>query len=281
MQGGRLATLWRDLGIPADLRLSGEKRFTAQPDQIDCAEGCKADAVIYAHLLPDGEDSVLRVCNAFGTTCRFLLLHDAGPGWQLVDYVDSPLEKYAAPTVSIEASQDRRWLVRRGFGGGGTGVYLAVSDWFEVQCGALHQVLTVPAAGYDVDARPSRYFSTRFRTFRKLGSTESLEFGFVIAFGGYPYDPELWQEERTVVFSRSGPNAAFVFDPAQSGISKTIMDKLFAFDSLDENDFVEFAYDRLRAIALHPADARRSWLSDYLSQMEATPKVKALEALLK
>ena len=60
-----------------------------------------------------------------------------------------------------------------------------------------------------------------------------------------PIINELWQEERTVVFSRTQKNPKFMFDPAASNISAEFKSKIFAFDSMSENDFLEFAFDRL------------------------------------
>jgi len=76
----------------------------------------------------------------------------------------------------------------------------------------------------------------------------------VVLFQDYEDERELWQEERTVVFSRTDTNAPFVFDPVASTISAAFKAKVFATDSMDRNDFVEFAYDRLLRIARDAAD---------------------------
>jgi hypothetical protein len=280
ISGKRLPSLWGDLGIPARLKTASHNRFAAEAEELDCTEECTATGMAAGRLLGEGEDSLIRVCDSFGQTCRFLLLHLSSSNWSLVDYIDSPFEKYEPPSVRVEASQDRRWLVRRGFGGGGTGIHLAISDWFELRCGELREVLSLPSDGWDVNARPARYISTRFRNFSSSGKRESLEFGFIVAFQDYPAGREIWQEERTVVFSRTGPNTPFEFDAARSGISAAFKGKLFAFDSMDENDFINFAYERLRVIAADPKDGRRDWLRDYLAEMEETAKVRTLEILL-
>jgi hypothetical protein len=233
------------------------------------------------HLLrEDGDDSIVRVCTQFETTCRFLLLHQGSGRWSLVDYLDAPFEKYEPPMVWVEAAQDRRWLVQRGFGGGGTGVYLADAEWFEMRCGALASVLTLPSRGHDVNAKPARYFSTRFRGFHQRAGRESLEFGYMVLFQEYEQERQLWQEERTVVFSRANSSTTFVFDPAASSLSAAFKNKVFAFDSMDENDFIEFAYDRLLRIASDSADNRRDWLHRFIDGMHETAKVKALKSAL-
>ena len=275
-----LKDLWRILGIPAKLRPASSSVFLAAPREIDCTTGCNARIVNSPPLLADGYESIVRVCRHFKQTCRFLLLHQSAAGWSLVDYLDSPFEKYEAPKVWVESAQDRRWLVKRGFGGGGTGAYLAVAEWFELRCGALQQVLTLPAGGDDVNAKPARSFSARFRAFHRQGSRESLEFGYVVLFQDYEDERELWQEERTVVFSRTDTNAPFVFDPVASTISAAFKAKVFAIYSMDRNDFVEFAYDRLLRIARDAADPRRDWLRRLLGETQESPKVNALEALL-
>jgi len=276
-----LNDLWRTLGIPAKLRVSTGRGFTVGTETIDCAGRCKATIVSGDHLLKDGgNDSIVRVCTEFETTCRFLLLHQSAETWKLVDYIDSPFEKYEPPTVSVEAARDRRWLVQRGFGGGGTGVYLADAEWFEMHCGALQPVLSLSSHGHDVNAKPARYFSTRFRSFHEQQGRESLEFGYVVLFQDYEHERQLWQEERTVVFSRQNSDSKFVFDPAASSISKRYADKVFAIDSLDENDFVEFAFDRLLQIADKSGDPRQNWLRGFLSALRETPHVKALKVAL-
>jgi hypothetical protein len=275
-----LKDLWRTLGIPAKLRVSTGREFTIGAETIDCARGCKATIVSGDHFLNDGNDSIVRVCTEFDTTCRFLLLHQSAGTWRLLDYIDSPFEKYEPPTVGVEAAQDRRWLVQRGFGGGGTGVYLAVAEWFEMHCGALQPVLSLPSHGHDVNAKPARYFSTRFKAFHEQQGRESLEFGYVVLFQDCEHERQLWQEERTVEFSRQNSNSKFVFDPAASSISARFADKVFAFDSLNENDFVEFAFDRLLHIASKSGDPRQNWLRDFLSALHETPHVKALKAAL-
>lgn len=276
-----LKDLWATLGIPASLRTAYSGKFAAAPGGIDCTTGCEASIVTGDHLLTDdGDDSVVRVCTDFETTCRFLLLHQSSAGWSLVDYLDSPFEKYEPPRAWIEAAQDRRWLVKSDFGGAGTGVYLTVVDWFEIRCGSLQPVLTLPYRGHDVNAKPARYFSTRFKGLHRQGSRESFEFGFVVMFQDYDNEHQLWQEERTVVFSRTNTIAAYVFDPVASSMTASFKNKVFAFDSMDENDFVEFAYDRLSRIADDPADRRRDWLRSFLGGVPKTARVRALEALL-
>jgi hypothetical protein len=275
-----LKDLWITLGIPAKLRLASGSRFVSVPQEIDCTAGCRAEIVNGDHFLAEGNDSIVRICTEFETTCRFLVLHQSAASWTLVDYLDSPFEKYEAPTVSVETAQDRRWLVRRGFGGGGTGVYLSNADWFELHCGTLQRVLTLPSRGDDVNARPARYFSTRFKAFHRSGSRESLEFGYIVLFEDYEDQRQLWQEERTVVFSRPDSIGAFVFDPAASDISAAFEKKVFAFDSMEANDFLEFAWNRLLRIAGDPADRRRDWLRNFLEDLPDSPKVRTIDALL-
>jgi hypothetical protein len=195
--------------------------------------------------------------------------------------LDSPYEKYEAPTVWIEASQDRRWLVKRRFAGGGTGVYLAVADWFEIRCGSIQPFLTVPSRGDDVNAKPARYFSTRFKGLQSREGRESLEFGFVVLFQDYLSGRQLWQEERNVVFSRADTSKPFTFDQAASDISAAFKDSIFAIDAMDERNFVEFAYDRLLGIAGDPADRRQDWLRRFLRELPDSEQVKTLKALLR
>jgi hypothetical protein len=275
-----LKYLWSTLGIPAKVRVSAGRAFAAGPETIDCAEGCEATIESGDHFLDDGNDSIVRVCTRFDTTCRFLLMHQTTQTWKLVDYIDAPFEKYEPPTISVEGSQDRRWLVQRGFGGGGTGIYLAVAQWFELHCGALQQVLSLPSHGHDVNAKPARYFYTRFRAFHERQGHESLEFGYIVTFQDYEHERQLWQEEGTVVFSRQNPNSKFVFDPVASSISARFGDKVFAVYSLDENEFVEFEFDRLMPIAKNTGDPRQNWLRGYLSALRETPNVKALKVAI-
>ena len=87
-----LPDLWTRLGIPARLKVSSG-------NEINCVEGCEASIVSNDHLLPDGNDTIVRVCTAFGNTCRFLLLHESSSVWSLVDYLDTDYEKYELPTA--------------------------------------------------------------------------------------------------------------------------------------------------------------------------------------
>jgi len=162
-----LPNLWARLGIPARLKASSG-------NEINCLDGCEASIVSSDYLLPAGNDTVVRVCTAFGDTCRFLLLHQSSSVWSLVDYLDTDYDKYELPTAWIEASQDQRWLVKSSFGGGGTGVYLGIAEWFEIRCGALENILKVPLKGEDVNAKPARYFSTRFKGFTRQASVNLL-----------------------------------------------------------------------------------------------------------
>jgi hypothetical protein len=80
--------------------------------------------------------------------------------------------------------------------------------------------------------------------------------------------------------SGSGHNGALAFDPAASDISEDFEEKVFGFDSLDEKDFLEFAYNRLLRIAGDPADRRREWLRSFLAKIPASGKVRKLGRLL-
>jgi hypothetical protein len=276
-----LRTLWSRLGIPATVRVATDRGFEQGTGEISCAAGCEARAETSGNfLLGDGNDAVVRVCNRGESACRLLLLYQGSKGWGLVDYVDSPNQRYSGPTAEVVPAADRRWLVIRGFGGGGTGCSLDVADWFEIHCGALRRVLHVPASGHDVNARPGRHFSTRFTAFRKREGRESLEFGYVVLFEDYPHLRPLWQEERTVVFSRPEGGAQFRFDAAASDITETFAAKVFDTYSMKPADFVEFAFNRLRRIATDPSDSRRTWLRGLLDETAATPKVQSLRAAL-
>ncbi len=275
-----LKDLWNTLNIPPQLRLASSSGFVVAPEDINCTTGCEAKIVGGDHLLPDGNDSIVRVCKHYEITCRFLVLHQSSAGWSLVDYLDSPFEKYEAPRVWVKAAQDRRWLVKTGFAGGGAGVYLSIAEWFELRCGTLQEVLTLPFRGDDVNAEPARYFSTRFKAFHRSDSQESLDFRQVVRFEDYPNQRQLWQEERTVVFSRANRSGAFAFDPAASNISAEFEKKVFAIDPLDKNEFLEFAYNRLLQIAGDSADRRRGWLRGFLADIPDSAKARKLETVL-
>jgi hypothetical protein len=280
-----LRDLWKTLAIPARLRDSSGIGFAAAPESIDCSEGCEAKIVNSDRILPEGDDSIVRVCTQSGQTCRFLLLHRAAEDWGLIDYLDSPYEKYELPEISVVASRDRRWVVKSSFAGGGSGVYRADSQWFELECGVLRPVLTVPLHGDDVNARPARYFQTRFKTYPAAAGRESLEFAYVVRFEDYVNSRELWHEERTVVFSRQNSGSQFTLDASLSDLTFEFADKVFAFDSLDEEGFIEFAFDRLMAIAAPPAppvrkdraDTRRAWLRDFLQHAPDSEKARSLK----
>jgi hypothetical protein len=272
--------LWSTLGVPARMRFIAKNRFLAAPEEIDCTEECEAKIVFSDHILPDGEDSIVRVSKSFDQKCRFLLLHMGPAGWVLFDYLDSPDEKYEPPQISVESSQDQRWVVKSSFDGRGTGVYLLDSEWFEIGCDGLKPLLTLPLRGDDMNARPARHFSTRFTTYSRSGNRQSLEFAFVVRFDDYQNSRELWQEERKVVYSRANARAEFAFDPAASNISSSFADKIFSFDSMNEDDFVEFAYNRLLTIARSPADARRTWLRQFLQDASPSARVSALKTLI-
>jgi hypothetical protein len=116
--------------------------------------------------------------------------------------------------------------------------------------------------------------------FHRSGRREFLEFAYIVRFEDYEKQRELWQEERTVVFSRADANGLFTFDSAASGISAAFADKVFAFDSLDEDEFVEFAYDRLLGIAGKSGDRSRAWLRGFLRNIPDSAKAKKLESML-
>jgi hypothetical protein len=143
-------------------------------------------------------------------------------------------------------------------------------------------MLSVPLKGYDFDAKPARSFTTKFKGFHKEGRRESLEFSYVARSEDYyNNERELWREERTVVFSRTEKNREFTFDPAASNISAEFEEKIFAFDSMNENDFLKFAFDRLQKIAKDPADRRRAWLTEFLRGTPPDDNAIALKRLLK
>lgn len=133
----------------------------------------------------------------------------------------------------------------------------------EIHCGGLTPALTLPLRDNDVNAKPARYFSTRFKTYSTSGNRQFLKFAFVVRFEDYLNSRQLWKEEHIVVFSRANTRAEFAFDPVASDITSAFANKIFALDPLNEGDFVEFAYDRLMKIAKSPVDGRRAWLGQF------------------
>ncbi|MBC7928011.1 MAG: hypothetical protein H7039_20385 [Bryobacteraceae bacterium] len=274
-----LDTLWHRLGIPSTLRPANEQGFAAGDFDMACQQDCRAEVVSTDRVLEGrGRDSIVRVCK-YGSACRFLLLHEGVNRWGLVDYVDFDFFRYEPPT-EVVAAEDRRWLVWSRSGGVGTGVSLTIADWFEVRCGRLRQVLSLPLRGYDIEAIPARYFSTRFRRFRSVKGREVLEFAYIVQFEDDEHHLLLWQEERTVQYSRATNNASFAFDSQGSHIPEDLVDKVFSFDSLHRKDFVDFTYERLRSIAANRADHRRNWLREFLAGEPLNAKTQTLQQTL-
>jgi hypothetical protein len=149
------------------------------------------------------------------------------------------------------------------------------TDWFELKNGKLRLVLTVPISGEQGNENPGRTFETRFVRARQSGRRETLEFLYHVEFFpglGSTTDPDLWDDERIIRFSRPSGQGEFKFDVKNSELSEAFVRKMFSSVKAGPQRF-EVLQDRLLAIARGPKDRNREWLKELLDENPNLPEL--------
>ena len=136
-------------------------------------------------------------------------------------------------------------------------------------------VLTVPLAGHQGNENPGRKFETRFVRASQSGGRETLEFlyhvGFFPGFGS-TIDADLWDDEKTIQFSRPSGQGEFKFDVGKSESTEVYVKKMFS--SLEAGpQLFELIQDHLIEIARGPHDRHRKWLKELLEQNWDAPQL--------
>lgn len=272
-----LENLWKALHISPKLRTIWTNRTDVGTEELSCWMGCDATIVnTQPSLLKTGRNTLVRVCGRGGTECRFLLLQEKQRGWTLVDYFDSTYNRYERPSAAVVWSGERRWIVVSEGGGGGTGVSLRASSWYELRNGRFRCVLDVSEKGHDLNFHPARTFSTQFLRYERVGGKELLRFKFNAAFEDYPEKKALWKESWNVTYTRVGEQPTFRFDSGSSDIDERAAKDLFHFDSLRLANFVRIAFNHLMEIARNPSDDRREWLKGFLEENRNVRQLNAV-----
>jgi hypothetical protein len=259
----QLRDVWRRLGIDSEFHNPG---FRGEGYPAECEDACEI-VRIGPIQAGHGEDLVLEVMGLRYFMTRFLIFHQNDAGWKFVDYLDSGESRYDRAKLEVIDSEGKRWFVLTVDPQAGTGINLIHSDWHEIRAGKLHRVLSVPSGGHDINYDPNRSFSTRFVRSQLDNGKETLRFIYYVEFTSPSGEP-LWFEEKFVGFSRPAGMGEFLFDSRNSELSKEYAEKVFAFDTLDGRQLLEFNRPHLLDIARGGDSTRKMWLEEQLSDPE-------------
>jgi hypothetical protein len=273
-----LESVWKTLGISGQMRETTSAGVQPTDLVFGCEQGCTVKSVASNEdlLLEDGFDEITLISTGQGAYCRLLLFHENNRRWRLVDYLDIIGSRYGEPSVNIVTSGGKRWLVTSAYYGGGTGVALKQSDWYELRGGKFRHVLGLPAEGHDINDDPARFFNTSFMMANTKLGRESLEFVFHVRFKTQAWSdkPEalLWEQESTVVYTRLIGQTEFRYDRQNSKLTMEFADRIFAYD-IEKPDLYPLLSEQLLGIARGARDWRRAWLKQLLDRERDLPSL--------
>ncbi|HEY9405306.1 MAG TPA: hypothetical protein VIQ24_21825 [Pyrinomonadaceae bacterium] len=240
------------------------------------------------------EDALLRI--SLGSSYRFLIFKgldkDGGGGsgaWKYLGFVDIDGQQYGPPEHQIMIGDRVRWLSLKELWGRGTGVSRYGLKWYEINGDGkeLRAVLGFPVKGHQFTCEPysARSFSSKIIEQGTAGGSYEVKVEFSVSYdfedchrrnGSEPKSLELFSKTQTATYVWNSQAHKFVLAKSKSELSDDEIDAVYNFDSLDEDEFLEYNFEELKTLASRGNAEQKEWLNLYLSDLPDSKRKRTL-----
>ena len=229
-----------------------------------------------------GVETVLRVGNGKAQYQYLVFKHVptwvAPTGWQFLGLIDDIAFKYSPPPHFTADAGDKHWLVVQTRESVTAGSALYRNRVFEVAHGAVREVLSYPASGYQSGAETSAFDTLLLdaKTAR-AGDTLRVQYtGFYLRDGQREPSGQI-----TVVFTRPQGFGRFVLDLRQTNISPVEFPSVLESDAATSEEFLRLNYEVLAQVAAGTNEAEREWLRGVVAKHFDEPRARSLARMLR
>ncbi len=278
-----VASLWRALGIPAQLDTVypqvhvGAVNYMSDATFARCGGACVAEITQAALDAGPVEDLILKIYQDRGP-CRFLLFKPIPgateiPAWQFIGHADHDFWRHYRPDYRTAAIGGRYYFLMSAEGDSGTGISLQYDRWYEFRQADMHEVLSLPAKGHDcmTASSPCREFASTVLSGTDNAAAQGDQFvvNFTVRYSGNQYlvdgtDGEipLFSRTQRAVYARLSGSADYALTQG-SNITPREIQTVFDPDNLTCGDFLAFNANNIAAIASGGDSPAKQWLARY------------------
>jgi hypothetical protein len=276
-----VASLWRALGIPAQLDTVYSKIHANDVSDAtfgSCNGACVAE-ITQANLDagPD-KDLILEIYQDDGPY-RFLLFkpNPSAPrasAWQFIGHADHDFWRHYRPDYRTAVIGGKYYFLMSAEGTSGTGISLQYDRWYEVRQADMHEVLSLPAKGHECVTASSacREFASTVVSGTDSSTTQGDQFvvNFTVRYWGNQYlldgtdgDIPLFTRTQRGVYARPAGSEDYTLVAQGSNITPREVQTVFDPDNLTCRDFLAFNANDIAAIASGGDTPAKQWLSRY------------------
>jgi len=271
-----LFKLWQALGINPnefDGSVSNNPDFFPRK-----CHNCEAETWEYDFDGEEGNESLLRICDSIGQSCRYLIFKWADKRWKLLGHIDA-WGKYQSPQHTVIVNRGVTWLAIRNQGASGTGVSSYIDFVYLVTPRRILKGFSYVAHGSQFGGPGSvgRDFNGRVVDCTVRQGAVNVEFAYSVIYWG---DTNLFSQQHKVISTNRLGDFANRFDPARSNITEPEFESVYNIDSLSNEDFLQYNYGEMSQIASGRDIRKKEWLREFLKNCENTAERRRLSQLL-
>lgn len=238
---------------------------------------CKAQR--FEYNLDDDSDGeiVLRIANGMIESYRYLIFKRAINETTLLGHIDA-WGKYRPTTHTVLLSAGKQWLVVESQAASGSGLSAYHHTIYQVTSKGVK-----PAVSYLSEINQSGLFSRPTKRVVAQPISCEIEGRRMKTTVAYSVEYFLYDEgKRTILFSKQQTAVLTAtvgrdstrLDASASNMTPHEFETIFNFDSMGDDEFLNYNRSELRAIAAGNDATKKTWLKEYLETCESTNSLK-------
>lgn len=237
---------------------------------------CKAQ--LFEYNLDDDVhgEVVVRIANRMVESYRYLIFKHVNNETKFLGHIDA-WGKYRPSTHTVLLSGGKQWLVVESQAATGSGLSANLHTIYEISKRGVK-----PGVSYLSEIHQSGSFRPTKRIVAQPVACE-IEAGRMKATVSYSVEYFLWDEghetslftkQQTAVLTATVGRDSTRLDAAASNITNHEFETVFNFDSMGDDEFLNFNRSELRAIAVGSDATKKKWLKEYLETCESSSGVR-------
>jgi hypothetical protein len=271
-----LTRLWERLGIHDD-----DDPITTVRNE--CG-GCRAQSFYYNLDSPPDEEVVLLIRSPSWQTDRYLIFKPTGhKSAKFLGHIDA-WAKYSPKHPVVLLSNGQAWLIVQSTGATGSGLGAWIDTIYQVSDRGVRRVTSylseVRQSGYE--GRPTKVFAGRAVSCQTDRWSVIVEVSYSVEYFGDlgTESVDLFGKQQTAVFAGSLLGGYASFNPTGSTMSQRENETIYNFDSMGEDDFLNYNRAELRALAGGNDAKKKEWLKEFLATCSRSKIKSELLALV-
>lgn len=236
---------------------------------------CKAQTFEYNLDNDAHSEVVLRITDRMIESSEYLVFKErAYDDAELLGQFDA-WGKYRPSTHAVLLSGGRQWLVVESQAATGSGLSAYLHTIYQVTPKGVK-----PAVSYLSEINQSGYYNFPAKRIVAQPVSCKLEAGRMKTTVSYTvqyfheFEKSLFTKQQTAVLTATVGRHSTRLVPAASNITNHEFETVFNFDSMGDDEFLNYNGSELRAIALGSDATKKKWLKEYLENCESSSSVK-------